>query len=229
MEEANRALQERIKHNRRPVTETIPLDDCYRCVTCRGRRQRSLQYSHYTREEKPLQPVRETGAYVPELSARLEDDPNLTDGARRCARKIAEYTYRHHRQERAAKITVSYLATALKRSRRTIQRYLRQLERGQYMNAWVVSSPRTRMSVGLLIALRGPLFPKHQRHSWPQRAAKSGATGVSHNKRNFDSQYSDKRIMPRETWAFRCAHGVFRSLIATLPPLPAGLTSRTCG
>ena len=33
---------------------------------------------------------RESGAYVPETAARLDDDRNLSDGARRCARKIAQ-------------------------------------------------------------------------------------------------------------------------------------------
>src|SRR5579871_5243694 len=57
------------------------------------RRQRSLRSCHMPAEEKPLAPRRENGAYVPPLSACLDDDPNLSDGARRCARKIAEIVH----------------------------------------------------------------------------------------------------------------------------------------
>src|SRR5579859_6268145 len=58
------------------------------------RRQRSLRACHMPAQEKPLASRRENGAYVPQLAARLDDDPNLSDGARRCARKIAEYVHR---------------------------------------------------------------------------------------------------------------------------------------
>ena len=67
-------------------------------------RQTSHRFSLYDHPRFPPPP--DTGAYVPELAARLEDDRNLTDGARRCARKLAEYTYRRDRQGRAAEITV---------------------------------------------------------------------------------------------------------------------------
>jgi hypothetical protein len=40
--------------------------------------------------------------YVPTLSARLEDDRRLTHGARRCTRKLAEYTYRRDRHNLSA-------------------------------------------------------------------------------------------------------------------------------
>src|SRR5215470_941572 len=71
------------------------------------RRQRSLRHCHLPGEEEPLLPVRDTGAYVPEMAARLENDPNLTDGARRCARKLTEYVYRRNRSSRASEITVT--------------------------------------------------------------------------------------------------------------------------
>ena len=74
-------------------------------------------------------PPRTTGKYVPELAAALDDDINLTDGARRCARKLSEYVHRRARDSRTAQITVTYLMKALRKSRRTVQRYLRQLER----------------------------------------------------------------------------------------------------
>lgn len=180
------------------------------------RRRRSLRYCHYPAPEKPHIAAPETNAYVPELSARLETDPNLTDGARRCARQIAAYTYLHHREDRKARITVSYLARTLRKCRRTVQRYLRQLERAGYLRIGVVSSGRTRMSVGLVIELLTPLLPRHRRAGWP---GKSGATQKSHRKRILDSQCEGKLITPRESWALRCMDGVFRSLIETLPPV----------
>jgi hypothetical protein len=49
------------------------------------------------RADRAAAPPKDSGAYAPKLAARLDDDPNLTDGARRCARKLAEYTYRRAR------------------------------------------------------------------------------------------------------------------------------------
>jgi hypothetical protein len=203
--DAHHALKERI--SRQPPAP--PADH-------NPRRLKSLHYCHYPKDETPHKPWRDTESYVPELSARIENDPNLTDGARRCARKIAEYTYRHHRQDRQARITVSYLARALQKCHRTVQRYLRQLERGQYVRVGVVTSGKTRMSIGLLIELLSPLFPRHRKAGWP---VNSGVTRMSDNKRFLDSLYQGKRVIPRETWALRCMDGVFRSLIATLPPV----------
>src|SRR5712691_8948470 len=73
-----------------------------------------------------LPPPRDTGAYVPELAATIDNDPNLTDGARRCARKLSEYVHIRDRDSRSAEITVTWLMKALRKSRRTVQRYLRQ-------------------------------------------------------------------------------------------------------
>ena len=85
-----------------------------------ARRERSLQTCHrYSLYERPrFGPPAESGAFVPATSARIENDRNLTDGARRCARKVLEETYRRNRQGRALEITVSYLAQGLGRCRR---------------------------------------------------------------------------------------------------------------
>ncbi|MBA4174460.1 MAG: hypothetical protein C0511_17850, partial [Hyphomicrobium sp.] len=66
------------------------------------RRQRSLQTCHrYAAIERSPRPLpRTVNGYVPELAARIDDDPNLADGTRRCARKIAELTYRQNREGR---------------------------------------------------------------------------------------------------------------------------------
>jgi hypothetical protein len=174
------------------------------------RQQRSLRCCHLPAEEQPLHaPPRNSGAYVPELAARIDDDRNLSDGARRCARKLAEYVYRINREARAAEITVTWLMKALGRSRRTVQRYLRQLERAGYIGAEVIHTG-TRMCAGLLVELRDALFP---RHGWPQKLRKPDAPRVSQNNR-FRYKYS------RESWALRCMDGVFRSLMKTSPPLP---------
>ncbi len=178
------------------------------------RRQRSLRSCHLPAEPKPRHaPPRDSGAYVPELAARIEDDRNLTDGARRCARKLAEYIYRKNRAERASDITVTWLMRALGKSRRTVQRYLRQLEREGYIAVEVIYA-RTRMCAGLFIALLAPILPRHRRQEWPQKLMDSDAPLVSQNNRPR-YRYS------RESWALRCMDGVFRSFMKTRPPLPA--------
>ncbi len=150
---------------------------------------------------------------MPELAARIEDDRNLTDGARRCARKLAEYIYRKNRAARAGDITVTWLMRALGKSRRTVQRYLRQLEREGYIAVEVVHA-RTRMCAGLFIALLAPMLPRHHRQEWPQKLMDSDAPRVSQNNKPR-YKYS------RESWALRCMDGVFRSFMKTHPPLPA--------
>jgi hypothetical protein len=70
---------------------------------------------------------------MPELAARLDNDRNLTDGARRCARKLEEYIYRKDRTGREARITIQYLMKALGRCRRTVHRCLRLLDREGYV------------------------------------------------------------------------------------------------
>ena len=87
---AARMARDGIRIERNPSPALLPKDE--------DRRQRSLRSCHLPAEPKPRQaPPRDSGAYVPEMAARIEDDPNLTDGARRCARKLAEYIYRKNR------------------------------------------------------------------------------------------------------------------------------------
>jgi len=179
-----------------------------------NRQQRSLRSCHLPAEPKPRHaPPRDSEAYVPEMSARIEDDRNLTDGARRCARKLAEYIYRKNRSERAGDITVTWLMRALGKSRRTVQRYLRQLEREGYIAVEVVHA-RTRMCAGLFVELLAPLLPRHHRQKWPQKLMDSDAPQKSQNNRTR-YKYS------RESWALRCMDGVFRSFMKRLPSLPA--------
>src|ERR1019366_6214554 len=97
------------------------------------RQLRSYRTCWLPAEEKPLRaPPRDSGAYVPEMATRLEDDRNLTDRARRGARKLAEYVYRRNRDPRTSELTVTWLMRALRKSRRSVQRYLRELERAGY-------------------------------------------------------------------------------------------------
>lgn len=176
-----------------------------------SRQWRSLRCCHLPADPKPRLPSpRPTAAYTPELASRIDDDRNLTDGARRCARKLAEYIYRRNRESRSAEITVTYLMRALRRDRRTVQRYLRQLEHAGYISVEVIHAA-TRMCAGLFIELLAPLFP---RHGWPQKLRNPDAARKSQNNR-FRIKYS------RESWALRCMDGIFRSLMKTIPPLPA--------
>ena len=192
------------------------------CPQCSVRRERSLQTCHRPAREKLRHPSpRDTGAYVPETAARIENDLNLTDGARRCARKLAEYVYRRNREGREAEITVTYLSKALGRCRRTVQRYLRQLEREGYIDVHVVPSERTRMCLGLLIRVLNPLVPRHRRHKWPEKAGKPDATQESHN----NSPRLSLRLFTRAGWDFLCGQGVWRSYMKTLPPPPSLLTT----
>ena len=87
---AARMARDGIRIERSPSPPLPPKDE--------DRRQRSLRSCHLPAEPKPRHaPPRDSGAYVPEMAARIEDDRNLTDGARRCARKLAEYVYRKNR------------------------------------------------------------------------------------------------------------------------------------
>jgi hypothetical protein len=182
------------------------------------RRQRSLRSCHLPAEARPCHiPTRDNGSYVPELAARIEDDPNLTDGARRCARKLAEYIYSRDRETRSAEITVTYLMRSLRRDRRTVQRYLRLLEHAGYISVEVIYAG-TRMCAGLFVALLTPLFARHHRRQWPQKLIKKDAARKSQNHR-LRIKYS------RESWALRCMDGVFRSLMKTVPDLPPLLPS----
>ncbi len=185
------------------------------------RRRTALQTCHrYSLYERArAAPPKETGAFVPELSARIEDDPNLTDGARRCARKLAEYTYRHARHARSSEITVTWLMRALGKCRRTVQRYLRLLEREGYICVNVIQSQSTRMCAGLLVQLQNPLFARHHRARWPQTLAIPDATAESHKKSSIKLKHQRGPLVPCSVWAIRCMDGVFRALTKTLPLL----------
>ncbi len=162
------------------------------------RQWRSLRCCHLPAEPKPRpSSPRQTGAYIPELAAQIEDDPNLTDGARRCARKLAGYIYRRDRETRSAEITVTYLMRSLRKSRRTVQRYLRQLEHAGYISVQVIHAG-TRMWAGLLVALLTPLFARHHRRQWPHKLGNPDAPRKSHNHR-LRIKYS------RGSWALRCS------------------------
>jgi hypothetical protein len=210
MEQARQAMVARIardgrRHDESPCPAAIPKDE--------ARRLRSLRCCHLPAEPKPRRPSpRPSGAYIPELAARLEDDLNLTDGARRCARKLAEYIYRRNREGRAAEITVTYLMAALGKCRRTVQHYLRQLEREGYITVEVVSA-----RAGLFIELLAPLFPRHHRQKWPGKLIDSDVQQKSQNNR---SRYKTLQI-PRELWAARCCEGIWRAWQKIQTPLPA--------
>jgi DNA-binding transcriptional ArsR family regulator len=152
------------------------------------------------------------GAYTPELSEIIDNDPNLSDGARRCGRKVSAYVYRRNRDTLEAETTVTWLMEALGKSRRTVQRYLRELERAGYIAVDVLRAG-TRWCAGLVVRLLASLLP---RHGWPEKLIKPAMPSVSHN---YKYRYKTERV-PRDIWAVRCMDGVFRSLMKSLPPLP---------
>lgn len=186
------------------------------------RRARSLQTCHrYSLYEKPRhQKPQKSGAYVPELSAQLESDRNLTDGARRLARKLAEIIYRQNRAGRSTEITVTYLMDALARSRRTIQRYLRILEREGYIYAEVIRGLRSRMCLGLHISLCSQLFAAHHKKSWPKKTTKSskipGASKESQNYSFIDSRKKGRQVSI-DHWTQLCMEGVLRAFTKANP------------
>ncbi len=214
MAEARRVMQERMARD--GVRTDPPQTHPYRSPSERRQRAyRSYQSCHRYRltERRRTSPPKDTGAYVPELSARLENDPNLTDGSRRCGRKLGEYTYQRDREGRAARITVTYLMTALGRSRRTVQRYLRELESAGYIATSVLKA-QTRMCAGLIIRLLPSLFPRHHAAKWPAKLIKPDAPRESQNK----SQIYKYEEIPIASWALRCMDGVWRAFNWAYPP-----------
>jgi len=153
---------------------------------------------------------RKSNAYVPETAACLDDDRNLTDGARRCARKIAQYVYQKNRDSRSAEITVTYLMKALRKSRRTVQRYLRQLEKAGYISVAVIHA-RTRMCAGLLVEVLATSLP---RHGW-KKSMKPDAPLLSQNN---SSRYKSV-LIPRALWALRCTDPIQKAWDKIMPPL----------
>lgn len=186
------------------------------------RRQRSLETCH-----RPAFTIRkpqyrsETGAYVPQFSARVLNDPRLSDGARRCAAKLMEITYRKDRAGRSYRGTVLYLAKCLHRSERAVQGYLAQLRAGGYIRHQVIRSERARMCVGIFITLLEPLFPKHHASGWPLKLEKSGVKKDSENYTPNILRREFQPLLEVEHWAMLCMDGVFRALMKTLPPVTA--------
>ena len=156
-------------------------------------------------------PPRASGAYVPEMAARIDNDPNLTDGARRCARKLAEYVYIRDRDRKTAPITVTWLMKAMGKSRRSVQRYLRQLERAGYIIVSVIHAG-TRMCAGLMIELMATLIP---RHGWRQKAIKPDAPKLSQK----DRLRYKPRLIPRVLWAVKCTDPIQKAWDRIMPPL----------
>jgi hypothetical protein len=105
---------------------------------------------------------------------------------------------------------------ALGKSRRSVQRYLRQLEDAGYIAVQVVHA-RTRMCTGLFVELLASLFPRHHRQKWPAKLIDSDAPQLSQNNR---FRYKTLEI-PREQWAARCCEGVWRAWQKIRTPLPA--------
>jgi hypothetical protein len=164
----------------------------------------------------PIKPIGATQAFTPQYSARLLNDPRLSDGARRCGAKLLELAYRRDRAGRTFRGTVVYLSKALGRSERAVQNYLAQLRAGGYIRHEVLVSERARMSIGILITLLAPLFPKHHKAEWPVQAAFPGVKKDSENySPRFQKRRRERRV-PVEEWALRCMDGVFRSLMTTL-------------
>lgn len=192
------------------------------------RRQRSLQTCHrpaFKTERRG--PAKDTKAYVPQFSARLLNDPGLSDGARRCAIKLLELAYRRDRAGRSFRGTVSYLAGALGRSDRAVQGYLAQLRSRGYIRHEVLTSERARMCVGVLITLLKPLFAAHHEREWPHHAKassmKSGVKGSSENYRPDSRQRRGGGRMSAEQWALACMNGVFRALMNQSQPFQGSL------
>ena len=188
------------------------------------RRARSLQTCHRPAfKAESRGPASETKAYVPQFSARLLNDPALSDGARRCAIKLLELAYRRDRAGRNFRGTVSYLAKALGRSERAVQTYLAQLRGRGYIRHEVLTSERARMCIGVLITLLKPLFAAHHEASWPVHAKaasmNSGVKGFSENYRPDSKQRRGGGRMSAEQWALACMNGVFRALMKDGPAL----------
>jgi hypothetical protein len=82
-----------------------------------------------------------------------------------------------------------------------------------------IATTRSRLCVGLAVRLLRPVFPQHHAQKWPSASMISGATRLS---QNHSFRYKTRTI-PIQSWALRCMDGVFRSLMQTIPALPAPL------
>lgn len=154
---------------------------------------------------------------MPQFSARLLNDPGLSDGARRCAMKLIELVYRRNREHRHIQCTVNYLAKCLGRSQRTVQYYLARLRRRGYIRHDVIASQRARMCIGIVVTLLKPVFPKHE---WPTPAGKPATSGVQRYSRRYTPNINRRRFQEKvsvERWTLRCMDGVFRAFVKTGP------------
>jgi hypothetical protein len=185
------------------------------------RRRTSLRTCHRPAARPELFRHHDKGwAYVPELSARLINDPALSDGARRCAAKLMELVYRRNRHYRNFGCTVSYLAQCLNRSTRTVQNYLYELRSRGYISHEVVRSKKARMCIGILITLLKPIFPRHHRKEWPpqklswpypENGRKSGVQKNSQKYLQFIKYIYFQERVSVDLWACRCMNGAFRA------------------
>lgn len=190
------------------------------------RRCRSLRTCHRP-ALRPQAPAYNgnSAAFVPQIAARVFNDPGLTDGARRCAVKLMELVYRRNRERRHIGCTVSYLAKCLGRSERTIQNYLCQLRGRGYIRHEVVTSNKARMCIGIFITLLRPMFPRHHSDQWPQSAGKSG---VQPDSQNYIQNNNKRFFRGREDvqyWTLKCMDGVFRAFMKTQTPARVGFPS----
>ena len=147
------------------------------------------------RTETPACPRRATAAPMcRRLAARIEDDRNLTDGARRCARKLTEYIYRNNRESRERR-NHRHLPDAGARqvAAAPCSATCASSKREGYIGVEVIHA-RTRMCAGLLVELLAPLFPRHHRQKWPQKLIESDAPRESQNNR---LRYKYSREFPR--------------------------------
>ena len=186
----------------------------------RAQQKRSLEASHrfsahrysWTEQPRYAEPA-ETEEYVPATNMKLIQDRNLTDTARRIAWFVLRHTYQDNRAGRFIGMTVSFIANGLSISRRTVQRSLTLLETRGYFRCEVAKGEESRMCIGLIIHLMKPLFPAHQKESWPEKRRSSGASELSNKQAHFfNTIYKAKVRMSRLTWAMRCMNGVARRL-----------------
>ncbi len=183
----------------------------------------SFDFEKDTLEVRRAAPI-PSGAYIPEMPSSILKDKELTDGAKICLAKILEETYRNNRDQRWLAITVPYLMTALSRSRRTIQNYLRLLEQCGYITCEVILSETTRMCNGLILTLQETCFARHHLSGWPQKKKRlvgaesetgnrDGNPGAQKDSQNYFTQiYISKTIsrMPVRQWALKSMNAIFK-------------------
>lgn len=192
------------------------------------RRDRSLRtaWRYSLNHRKRHDPPKDSKSFTPQMSSRSARDNNLTPMARILTQRLAELTYRDNREGRYMLTTASYLAKALGRSIRSIQRYLRELIEEGYIDVSVLKSNSTEMIIGLKIQLLSPLFAHHHKEKWPEKRRNPDATNASDKYStkikilegaHINAQYSDLKlselctIINRGSWALKCMNGVRRS------------------